>query len=610
MDHRLAADLGDLERQLEQVLEAQLVIVRRHQARQVFLGFLVLRILFGGLGQVEYRQGLAFLVLAGAVDDLVDVSQRILVRRQHDAEAFQVGDLALVDLAVEQRQLVFQALVVAADIAQRAGDVGDRRAARLGQGQRLVLAVGVGVDQQLQAALGIFLTVELGHALQAHLGVERLNLAVHALQCLPAVLVVVEQRQQVVQRIVHRVHERRAEGQVGRQQLAAAQGVFQGAFLGFQVGQLATDQLQLGGNLLHAFGEGIAGALEFVLGGFGLGQLLQLGRFLGGQGLAAAEILQRLLRIQHRLVQRLGLGLAGVTVDGYRVLGLELLEFALQTILLVAQGGAIGECLQGRRIDLREVDGQPRHREGVALETIQHGFHGFDPVIALGADAFVAAVVDQGQAEQLTVEQAHQAVDVGLGELLAQPRVAVVVGVVELLLDRLQALFQVAQALVQILTGELAGLRQGAGQLVVSVLGGEQLLLQYVGILDQGEAVLQHRQLAEPALGFADLPLQAHQFGGAAALLVLQTVLLATVMLGLDHQLFLAGVGVVVPSAEQVVEQRREAMQLAAQQLALRDAGGQRLDQRPGCHQRLIVLFHAPHVAEGFFRRGDVVDAA
>ena len=52
------------------------------------------------------------------------------------------------------------------------------------------------------------------HAMQRHnVGF----MAVDALQRLPGVLVVVEQRQQVVQRVVHRLHERRAEGQVGRQ---------------------------------------------------------------------------------------------------------------------------------------------------------------------------------------------------------------------------------------------------------------------------------------------------------------------------------------------------------------------------------------------------------
>ncbi len=128
------------------------------------LASLVLRVLLGALGQVEHREVLAFLVLAGAVDDLVDVLERILVRREDDAEALQVGNLALVDLAVEQGQLVFQVVVVAADVAQGPGDVGDRRAARLGQRQGLVLAMRVGVDQQLQAALGVVFAIELGDA--------------------------------------------------------------------------------------------------------------------------------------------------------------------------------------------------------------------------------------------------------------------------------------------------------------------------------------------------------------------------------------------------------------------------------------------------------------
>lgn len=125
---------------------------------------------------------------------------------------------------------------------------------------------------------------------------------------------------------------------------------------------------------------------------------------------------------------------------------------------------------------------------------------------------------------------------------------------VELLPDRLQAFFQITQALVQVLAGELTGLRQRTGQLVVGVLGSEQLLLQHMGVLDQGETVLQHRQLAQPALGFADLALQAHQLASRTALFVLQAVLLTAIMLGLDHQLFLARIGVVVPGAEQVVE--------------------------------------------------------
>ncbi len=48
----------------------------------------------------------------------------------------------------------------------------------------------------------------------------------------------------------------------------------------------------------------------------------------------------------------------------------------------------------------------------------------------------------------------------------------------------------------------------------MGVLGGKQLLLQYMGVLDQGEAVLQHRQLTQPALDFADFALQPHEFAG------------------------------------------------------------------------------------------------
>ncbi|MCY1274955.1 hypothetical protein D9M70_235850 [compost metagenome] len=257
------------------------------------------------------------------------MAQGFLVRREDDAEALQVGDLALVDLAVEQRQLVFQVVVVAADIAQRPRNVRHSGTARLGQGQGFVLAVRVGVDQELQAALVVVLAVELGHALEANLGVERLDLAVDALQRLPGVLVVVEQRQQVVQAVVHRVHEGLAEGQVGGQQLATAQGVFQGAFLGLQVGELAAHQLQLGGQLLDALGEGVGGALEFVLGGFQLRQLFQLGRFFGAEGLAPAEVFQGLLGVQYGLVQLLGLGLARGAVGGHGLLGLELLQLAL-----------------------------------------------------------------------------------------------------------------------------------------------------------------------------------------------------------------------------------------------------------------------------------------
>jgi hypothetical protein len=123
--------------------------------------------------------------------------------------------------------------------------------------------------------------------------------------------------------------------------------------------------------------------------------------------------------------------------------------------------------------------------------------------------------------------------------------------VIELLLDRLQAFFQVAQTFVQVLGTELPRLRQGAGQFVVGVLGGQQLLLQHLDIVHQGKAMLEHRQLAQPALDAGDFPLQAHQFLGAAALIVLQRVLLVAVVLGLDQQLFLAGIGVVLPGTEQ-----------------------------------------------------------
>ena len=231
VDDRLAVDLGDLERQLEQVLQPQLVMVRGDQARQVFLGLLVPVVLVGVLGEVEHRQGFAFFILAGTVDDLVDVLECLLVRCQHHAEAFQVRHLAPVDLAVEQGKLVLEAVIVAADVAQGTGNVGHGSATRLGQGQRLVGTVGIGVDQQLQATLHVVFAVELGHAFEAYLRVQRFDLVIHPLQALPAVLVVVEQWQQVVHGVVDGFHERGAEGQVGRQQLTAAQGVVQGALL-------------------------------------------------------------------------------------------------------------------------------------------------------------------------------------------------------------------------------------------------------------------------------------------------------------------------------------------------------------------------------------------
>ncbi|MNP36156.1 hypothetical protein D3C76_1295220 [compost metagenome] len=122
---------------------------------------------------------------------------------------------------------------------------------------------------------------------------------------------------------------------------------------------------------------------------------------------------------------------------------------------------------------------------------------------------------------------------------------------IELLLDRLQAFFQVAQALVQVFGAELPRLGQGAGQFVVGVLGGQQLLLQHLDVIDQGKAMLEHRQLAEPALDAGDFPLQAHQFLSATALVVLQGILLVAVVLGLNGQLFLARTGVVRPGAQQ-----------------------------------------------------------
>ena len=139
-----------------------------------------------------------------------------------------------------------------------------------------------------------------------------------------------------------------------------------------------------------------------------------------------------------------------------------------------------------------QVDRKPRRFKVFPFEAVEHRFERFDPGIAVvHGDAFVT----QGQAEQLAIEQAHQTIDIGLGELFAQARIAVVVCMVQLLPDRLEALFQVAQTLVEILAGELARLGERASKLIVSILGGEQLLLEYVGILDQRKAVLQRREL-------------------------------------------------------------------------------------------------------------------
>ncbi|MGE7992445.1 glutamate synthase-related protein, partial [Pseudomonas sp. NPDC089554] len=51
------------------------------------------------------------------------------------------------------------------------------------------------------------------------------------------------------------LHERRAERQVGRQQLAPAQGVVEGALLGFEVGLNLRDKIKLGasGKIVSAF---------------------------------------------------------------------------------------------------------------------------------------------------------------------------------------------------------------------------------------------------------------------------------------------------------------------------------------------------------------------
>ena len=51
-------------------------------------------------------------------------------------------------------------------------------------------------------------------------------------------------------------------------------------------------------------------------------------------------------------------------------------------------------------------------------------------------------------------------------------------------------------------------------------------------------------------------------------------------------------------------------MQFAAQGVALFHAIGQGFNQGAGCHQRVVVLLHASHIAEGFFTGRDVVDTA
>ncbi len=147
VDNRLAIDLGDFEGQLEQVFQAQLVVVGSHKPRQIFLGFFVLVVLLCALAQVKDRQRFAFFVLPGTVDDLVNVLERFLVRGEHDTEACQVRDLTLVDLAVEQRQLMLKTVVVATDVAQGTCDIRDRSATRLAQRKRFVGTVRIGIDQ-------------------------------------------------------------------------------------------------------------------------------------------------------------------------------------------------------------------------------------------------------------------------------------------------------------------------------------------------------------------------------------------------------------------------------------------------------------------------------
>ena len=118
-----------------------------YQSRQILLGLFVLVVLLGALAEVEDRQGFAFFVLTGAVDNLIDMLERLLVGRQDDAKALEVGHLTLVDLAVEQRQLVLKAVVVAADIAQRAGNIGHCGPTRLAQGQGFFGTVRIRIDQ-------------------------------------------------------------------------------------------------------------------------------------------------------------------------------------------------------------------------------------------------------------------------------------------------------------------------------------------------------------------------------------------------------------------------------------------------------------------------------
>lgn len=99
-----------------------------------------------------------------------------------------------------------------------------------------------------------------------------------------------------------------------------------------------------------------------------------------------------------------------------------------------------------------QVDGQAWGLEAFALEAVEHRFQRFYPQVAV---VQLDTAISQRQAEQRAVEQTHQAVDVLLRELFAQAGIAVVVSVIQLLLDLLQAFFQVAYALVEVFGTEL-----------------------------------------------------------------------------------------------------------------------------------------------------------
>ncbi|MNZ99261.1 hypothetical protein D3C78_1185790 [compost metagenome] len=75
--------------------------------------------------------------------------------------------------------------------------------------------------------------------------------------------------------------------------------------------------------------------------------------------------------------------LACAAVGGHALLGLELLEFLLQTLFLIAQGGAVGQGLQRRRFDMAEVDGQAGRFEVLALEAVEDLLDAGDPLAFL-----------------------------------------------------------------------------------------------------------------------------------------------------------------------------------------------------------------------------------